>query len=157
MVLPSMRNRILERQSNDVQRHNSHAVNREFCIGDSVWCLNFQASPKWLAGVIEEKFGLVTFSVRLSDNRTWRRHQDHILSKHPTEETVLIPPSLPWEPCVVPLPLHVSYNETKPVVLPAVPEENDNKSPESIVIKQPTPVVEHRSSGVVKSPNRLNL
>ena len=83
MVLPSMRNRILERQSNDVQRHNSH----EFCIGDSVWCLNFQGSPKWLAGVIEEKLGLVTFSVRLSDNRTWCRHQDNLHSKHPTEET----------------------------------------------------------------------
>ena len=152
-----MRNRILERQSNDVQRHNSHDVNREFCFGDSVCCLNYQGSPKWLAGVIKEKLGLVTFSVRLSDNHTCRRHQDHLHSKHPTEETVLIPPSLPWEPCVVPPPLHVVYNETKPVVLPAVPEKTDNKSPESTVIKQPTPVVKRRSSRVVKSPNRLNL
>ena len=59
-----------------------------FHFGDSVSVVNFQGRPKWLAGVLEEQLGPLTFRVRLEDGRLWKRHVDHIRVNIPTEPVV---------------------------------------------------------------------
>ena len=43
-----------------------------------MWAMNFQGNPKWIATVVENQLGPLTFVVRLKDGRTWKRHQDHL-------------------------------------------------------------------------------
>ena len=59
-----------------------------FNIGDTVSVVNFQGRPKWLAGVLEEQFGPLTFRVWLEDGRLWKKHVDHIRVNIPTEPVV---------------------------------------------------------------------
>ena len=55
--------------------------------GDSVWAMNFLGQPKWVAAVIENRLGPLTFALRLQDNRVWKRHQDHLRERRPNEST----------------------------------------------------------------------
>ena len=59
-----------------------------FHIGDTVSVVSFQGRPKWLARVLEEQLGPLTFRVRLEDGRLWKRHVDHIRVNIPTEPVV---------------------------------------------------------------------
>ena len=85
LIHPSLQQRVLRKQEYDVQRHNERAQDRTFYTGDSVWEVNFQGSPKWMKGVLEQQLGPVSFGVRLPDGRLWRRHQDHIRVRRPEE------------------------------------------------------------------------
>ena len=59
--------------------------------GDSAWAVNFLGQPKWVAAVIENRVGPLTFALRLQDNRVWKRHHDHIgqlwLDRIPTQRS----------------------------------------------------------------------
>ena len=59
-----------------------------FHIGDTVSVVNFQGRPQWLAGVLEEQLGPLTFRVRLEDGRLWKRHVNHIHVNIPIEIVV---------------------------------------------------------------------
>ena len=83
LVFPDIQGRVLNRQA-AMDRHCT-VSSRELCCGDAVWVLNFAATPKWLSAVLEERLGPLTFSVRLSDGRVWKRHVDHIRSRVPDE------------------------------------------------------------------------
>ena len=78
LLRPSVHDKVLEKQAYDKQRHDTHAAERAFMTGDSAWALNFQGKPKWMPTVIESQLGPLTFTVRLSDGRLWKRHQDHL-------------------------------------------------------------------------------
>ena len=45
--------------------------------------MNFQVKPKWVSTVVENQLGPLTFTVRLSDRRLWKRHQDHLRERRP--------------------------------------------------------------------------
>ena len=47
--------------------------------------VNFGHGSKWLAGIIEEIRGPLTYMVKLSDGRLVRRHVDHIRNRTSTE------------------------------------------------------------------------
>ena len=58
------------------------------CMGDSVFIRNFSQQypqPTWLSGEIVSVCGPVSYTVRLSDHRTVRRHVDHIRRRPPTQ------------------------------------------------------------------------
>ena len=57
----------------------------KFYCGDPIQVMNFASSPKWVAGVLEERLGPTTFTVRLTDGRLWKRHLDHIRHRLPME------------------------------------------------------------------------
>ncbi len=101
-----MQDKVLQKQAYDKQRHDTHAAARTFMTGDSAWALHFQGKPKWMPTVIENQLGPLTFTVRLSDGRLWKRHQDHLRERRPDEtktvgaeqerpEVQLPPPPLP--------------------------------------------------------------
>ena len=106
LLRPSIQDNVLQKQAYDKQRHDTHAAARTFVTGDSAWALNFQGKPKWMPTVIESQLGPLTFTVRLSDGRLWKRHQDHLRERRPDEtesvgaaqprpEVLLPPPPLP--------------------------------------------------------------
>ena len=87
LLRPSIHNRVLRKQEGHKERRDQRAVERSFMAGDSVWAMNFLGQPKWVAAVIENRLGPLTFALRLQDNRVWKRHQDHLRERRPTEST----------------------------------------------------------------------
>ena len=85
LLRPSIQNRVIQKQANDEQRHVAHAAERTIRAGDTVWAMNFQGKPKWIATVVENQLGPLTFVVRLKDGRTWKLHQDHLRERRPNE------------------------------------------------------------------------
>ena len=53
--------------------------------GDSAWALNCQGNPKLMPTAIENHPGPMKFTVRLSDGRLWKLHQDHLRERRPDE------------------------------------------------------------------------
>ena len=49
--------------------NHKNRVGRMFHIGNTISVVNFQGRPKWLAGVLEEQLGPLTFRVLLEDDR----------------------------------------------------------------------------------------
>ena len=85
LLRPSIQNRVIQKQANDKQCHDAHAAERTFRAGYAVWAMNFQGKPKWIATVVENQLGPLSFVVRLKDGRTWKRHQDHLRERRPNE------------------------------------------------------------------------
>ena len=106
LLRPPIQDKMLQKQANDKQRHDTHAATRTLMTGDITWALNFQGKPKWMPTVIENQLDPLTFTVRLSDGCRWKRHQDHFRERRPDEtesdgaeqqrrEVLLPPPPLP--------------------------------------------------------------
>ena len=60
------------------ENHDAHAKQHELQVGMSVYVYNNNGHPEWLPGTIEKQTGPISYVVKLSDGRTWRRHVDHI-------------------------------------------------------------------------------
>ena len=56
---------------------DKNRVESMFHIGDTISVVNFQRRPKWLARVLEEQLGPLTFRVRLEDGQLWKRHRSY--------------------------------------------------------------------------------
>ena len=78
LLRPSIHNRVLCKQEGDKEHHDQRAVERSFIAEDYVWAMNFLGQPKWVAAVIENRLGPLTFALRLQDNIVWKRHHDHL-------------------------------------------------------------------------------
>ena len=78
LVYPDLSTQVTTKIDNAKRTTDKNRVERMFHIGDTVSVVNFQGRPKWLAGVLEEQFGPLTFRVRLEDGRLWKIHVDHI-------------------------------------------------------------------------------
>ena len=88
LLRQSVQDNVLHKQTYDKQRHDTHAAERTFMTGDSAWALNFQGKPEWMPTVIESQLGPLTFTVRLSDGRLWKRHQDHLRERRHDRDRV---------------------------------------------------------------------
>ena len=172
LLRPSTQNNVLQKQAYEKQRHDTHAAERTFMTGDSAWALNFQGKPKWMPTVIESQLGPLTFTVRLSDGRLWKRHQDHLRERRhdetesvgaaqPRPEVLLPPPPLPQltstdkERDVTPL-TSATTSDSAPARVPESPVANRMPPRETVVpIIVASPV--RRSTRVAKAPVKLNL
>ena len=171
LIRPSIRDRVLEKQRYDKERHDSRATDRVFYAGDAVWAVNFQGTPKWIHGVIEQQLGPVTFTIRLPDGRLWRRHQDHLQHGRPKEpggtptQMAAVPiPEAPLPTVTLPPPGTGTINNPR-TSRGNIPEsakvpETPGASP-SVVISVPSRVVSpqrvQRSGRQAKLPDRLDL
>ena len=137
--------------------------------GDSVWAMNFLGQPKWVAAVIENRLGPLTFALRLPDNRVWKRHQDHLRERRPTESTEervrseerQLPPQITERDVLprfvrTPPPPPGNSDETRRTTTgdvisrPAVERSQSRVEPDMVVPLR-------RSPRVVKAPDRLDL
>ena len=172
LLRPSTQNNVLQKQAYDKQRHDTHAAERTFMIGDSAWALNFQGKPEWMPTVIESQLGPLTFTVRLSDGRLWKRHQDHLRERRhdetesvgaaqPRPEVLLPPPPLPQltstdkERDVTPL-TSATTSDSAPARVPESPVANRMPPRETVVPRIVASPV-RRSTRVAKAPVKLNL
>ena len=85
LVFPDLSGKVAQKQAQAVDRRQ--ATTPEFFCGDDVWAVNFTAKPKWMAGVLHERLGPFTFTIRLTDGRLWKRHTDHLRLRLPTDLT----------------------------------------------------------------------
>ena len=66
-MYPDLSIRVTTKIDNAKRMTDKNRVERMFHIGDTISVVNFQGRPKWLAGVLEEQLGPLTFKVRLED------------------------------------------------------------------------------------------
>ena len=156
-------------EEGDKERRDQRAVERSFMAGDSVWAMNFLGQPKWIAAVIENRLGPLTFALRLQDNRVWTRHQDHLRERRPTESTEervcseerQLPPQLTQRDVLprfvrTPPPPSGNSDETtrtttgEVITRPTVERSQSRVEPDMVVPLR-------RSHRVVKAPDRLDL
>ena len=112
LVFPDSGSTVLKRQIAAHDRGGSSSSS-EFRCGDPVFAMTFTSSSKWVAGILEECLGPLTFTVRLSDGRLWKRHVDHLRSRLPAETS--LPQCLADSGTLAPLP-------ALPSLLPAAPQ-----------------------------------
>lgn len=104
LLVPNLADRVLSKQSKMKDIHDPRVAQTQFYCGDSVWALNMAGTPKWLPGVLEDRTGPVSFTVRLTDNRLWRRHSDHLRPRFPHETPPAEAPT-PEAPTPLPTPM----------------------------------------------------
>ena len=78
LLRPDMERRVSWRQSQQKDRYDQHARQREFTMGQSVIAKNFGSGSVWIPGVIVEQIGPLTYVINISDGRLWKHHVDHI-------------------------------------------------------------------------------
>ena len=133
-----------------------------------MWAMNFQGKPKWIATVVENQLGPLTFVVRLKDGRTWKRHQDHLRERRPNEndefrteqklpDAEISPPPDTEARSIQPV---MTYSD--PDTATTVPTLEQTQTPVSVSVSTapnavPSPTVVRRSTRVSKPPDKLNL
>jgi len=78
LLQPDMAGRVRYKQAKQKENHDASSRQRELHVGMTVYVYNNNGYPDWLPGIIEKQTGPVSYLVKLSDGRTWRRHVDHI-------------------------------------------------------------------------------
>lgn len=78
ILRPLTAERVETQQLKQKSKHDAHAHERLLQEGDSVLVRNYLQGEKWLPGTIVRQTGPVSYSVRLSDGRERRCHQDQV-------------------------------------------------------------------------------
>lgn len=138
---------------------------------DCVYVRNFSSNSnqKWLPGIILKQRGPVSYVVKLTDGRMFRRHQDHVRLRH---DTGLETDSAAEFPVVRPTTVEVGPQETERQAEASGSSREDEHShtdiqtPLSFPTPDPpkTPAGSAGSPGLVrrsqhtrKPPDRLNV
>ena len=106
-LVPSIADRVRNKQSQQKAAHDYHAKEREILEGQAVYAKDFRYKRAWLPGTVLEKTGPVSARVQLDNWTVIRRHQDHF--RRP-ENDVAEEPVVSVTPNVTP--------SVTPVVLP---------------------------------------
>lgn len=139
MLRPDTGARVLEKQVQQKQQHDTHAYERTLHIGQSVVARAFSGSSRWLPGVVTRRLGPLTYLIRLTDGTVWRRHLDQLRERgdvseiEPTEgETEFPQKEGPLEsPEIQPMTPTIPETPTEPLKtdIPTVPLEiSENQS-----------------------------
>ena len=112
LLRPSLGARVQQQQERQKLHSDKSVPLRSFALSDPVYVSDLPAKDAWLPGVVTKELGSRTFEIRLSDNRTVRRHIDHIrdrssnLNSASTQsdwvDTSVEFPSVPQPPTVAP-------------------------------------------------------
>jgi len=79
LLHPCLHNTVSKHQQAQKSQHDRHAVEREISVGDNVFVRNFGThGDKWLAGVVIESTGPLSFKVKTNTHGIVRRHQDQV-------------------------------------------------------------------------------
>ena len=77
-LVPSIADRVRNKQSQQKAAHDYHAKEREILEGQAVYAKDFRYKRAWLPGTVFEKTGPVSARVQLDNWTVIRRHQDHV-------------------------------------------------------------------------------
>ncbi len=67
-----------EKQAAQKWAHDRRAKPREYSIGDSVLAKNYRNGPKWMAGVVVERKGPLSYVIQMEAGALWRRHVEQL-------------------------------------------------------------------------------
>ena len=79
LLIPDLSGRVQQRQQVQKTNHDKKTKERIFQTGDTVSVCNFPGDT-WMQGTIEKPSGLLSYNVKLQDERLIRQHIDHILA-----------------------------------------------------------------------------
>ncbi|XP_018400904.1 PREDICTED: uncharacterized protein K02A2.6-like [Cyphomyrmex costatus] len=130
----------------DFTNCNTNKIVREFSVGESVRCRNYNSKEKWKFGKIIQRIGKLHYSIRLEDGRVWERHVDQILRSkesgiHSENWYNQLDSGDPETP-VTPDQVTVSLEENNPNETSSEAGENqsspiaETSTPEPVVIRQ---------------------
>lgn len=173
LLRPDLKAKVERKQEKQKERHDLHARDRLLKPGDNVYVKNFCSNFKqqWLPGVILSQKGPVSYVIKLTDGREFRRHQDHVRLRHDTDPETVSTAELPLV-----TPGGASPAEESPPEVSVPPAETGQSStgtptpPTPVVTaaqespKAPTPVVTavpqetvRRSQRARRAPDRLDF
>ncbi|XP_034549867.1 uncharacterized protein K02A2.6-like [Notolabrus celidotus] len=173
--LDLLRPDIEAKQAKQKEGHDHHARERQLMPEDRVYVKNFSSNStqQWLPGVILKKSGPVSYVVKLTDGRVFRRHQDHVRLCHDTgSETDMDFPVVGQPTAGESPPVAVSemgsrvelsvptgeaglpHTDTQTPLCPTLPGPFKPASP---VKPAGSPCVMRRSQRTRKPPERLNV
>nr|XP_023665672.1 LOW QUALITY PROTEIN: uncharacterized protein K02A2.6-like [Paramormyrops kingsleyae] len=171
LLRPDMKEKVGRKQEKQKEGHDLQARERLLKPGDNVYVRNFSSHPKqpWLPGVILMQNGPVSFVIKLTDGRVFRRHQDHVRLRYDkgtgsvneeefplgaTEGACSPEEALSEKVSVSPA---VQAQELLDAMTPLVAAATDlPKAPFPVVITASEETV-RRSQRVRKPPDRLNI
>ena len=78
LLRPNLHNKVQQQQERQKAYKDNRAPTRSFAINDAVLVADLPARYTWLPGIITKILGSRSYEIRLTDNRTIRRHIDHI-------------------------------------------------------------------------------
>ncbi|XP_024921034.1 uncharacterized protein K02A2.6-like [Cynoglossus semilaevis] len=181
LLRPDLKVKVARKQEKQKESHDLHARERLLKPGDKVYVRNFCSNSKqqWLPGVIMTQNGPVSYVIKLSDGREFRRHQDHVRLRHDESPETVSTAELPLVTSTEELPLvttgGASLAEKSPPKVSVQPAEDrqshtDTQTPTTPVTaaqgapKATTPGVTavsqepvRRSQRARKPPERLNF
>ena len=98
-IVPSIANRVRNKQSQQKVAHDYHARERDIQEGQAVYAKDFRYKKTWVPGTVTEKTGPVSARVLLDNGTVIRRHQDHVRSREnevvPKQATSDLPEVVP--------------------------------------------------------------
>lgn len=96
-LVPSIANRVRNKQSQHKAAHDYHAKEREILEGQAVYARDIRNKKAWISGTVVEKTGPVSARIQLDDGTVIRRHQDHVKSRKndmAEESATSVPPNV---------------------------------------------------------------
>ena len=78
LLKPNLGSQVRSQQERQKVTHDLHSKAREFTPGTEVYVQNFGSGSPWLAGMVLERWSPISYLVKLSDGRCFRRHVDHL-------------------------------------------------------------------------------
>ena len=81
LISPHLGSSVRLKQDAQKSHHDKHAKHRTFEVHDAVYVRDFPSGKQWLAGVVVEKKGPLSYVVKLDDGRLVRRHVDHVRNR----------------------------------------------------------------------------
>ena len=90
LLHPAMDQTVAISQAQRKQQHDQHAQPRDLFVGQRVLVCNFRPGPTWVPGTIIKCNGPLSYQVKVSDDRIWNRHMNHLLESVDTRQTFSI-------------------------------------------------------------------
>ena len=90
-MLPNLASKIRSKQLAQKVQHDKKSKPRTLKIGSNVLVRNFSTGPEWLFGTIVNTKGPLSYIVKLSDGRYFKRHIDHLRKTDITDHYATVP------------------------------------------------------------------
>ena len=78
LLKPDVRDRVMSQQAAQKCQHDRHSRARELCVGQRVLIRNYRPGEDWIPGVITERRGPHSYTVKAANGQVWHRHIDQL-------------------------------------------------------------------------------
>ena len=78
LLKPNRNSHVLSKQSQQKDNHDLRAQDRTWFIGQKVRVRNLRPGPNWVAGIIVERLGPLSYLVETETHQFWKRHVDQL-------------------------------------------------------------------------------